>query len=628
MVQSYCGLHNHTDYSNLRLLDSINKYDKLITYAHDLGLSGVAITDHEALCVHVKAQEFVEKKKKEDESWKDFKLILGNEIYLCRDGLTKDNFVKGRDKYFHFILLAKDAIGHKQLKELSTRAWKRSYVQFMRRVPTYYRDIEEIIGANPGHIVASTACIGGYLGTNILRYGAHENEKAEIQAEIVDFLQWCVNIFGEDFYLEMQPSDTEEQIFVNNEIVKLSAASGIPTIITTDAHYLKKEDRAIHKAYLNSKDGEREVDDFYASTYVMSAEEIHEYMDKHIGAENVDIAFRNTEDIAAKCEDYSLSAPLKIPYIPLRSYTKTEETDDVLREYESYGVSNLRQFYESDWTSDVDFAIRLIEKYPTIYREDGKLQSRMDRLNTELGILWDSSRKMNAAWSAYSLQISDYINIFWTLGDSLVGPGRGSAVGEYINYLLDITQIDPTREKAPLMYWRYLNPERASVLDVDSDVESLKRDKCIKALQQTYGMDRVVRVCTFGTEKGRSAIQTACRALGVDVDVAHYLSSMVGAERGIQYTLDQVFYGDEEKGLAPNKNFVHEMVDNYPEVWEVARGIEGLVKSVGQHAGGVIIVDEEFTEHNALMCTAKGEFVSQFELHDSEKTGQHWPYNT
>ena len=180
--ETWSELHAHSDYSNLNLIDCINKIEDLIQYSFDLGLHGLAITDHEALCGHIKALDFIESKRKSNneelaKKWKDFKLILGNEIYLCRNGLTEETYTSNKDKFYHFILLAKDEIGHQQLQELSSRAWERSWMKFIRRRPTYYSDIEEIIGENPGHIVASTACIGGFLGTTILRYGADGRNK-------------------------------------------------------------------------------------------------------------------------------------------------------------------------------------------------------------------------------------------------------------------------------------------------------------------------------------------------------------------------------------------------------------------------------------------------------------------
>ena len=149
------SLHNHTEYSNLRLRDSINRAEDLIKYAIELGHEVIAITEHESVSNAVKIEKLYSKIKSKSPN---FKVILGNEIYLCRDGLNGANFTKGDDKYYHFILLAKDAVGHQQIRELSTRAWMRSYATGkMRRVPTYYQDLIDIIGANPGHVIGSTS---------------------------------------------------------------------------------------------------------------------------------------------------------------------------------------------------------------------------------------------------------------------------------------------------------------------------------------------------------------------------------------------------------------------------------------------------------------------------------------
>ena len=234
------GLHNHSEYSNLRLRDCIIKTEDLLWYAAELGHEVVAITEHEAICNHVKAEKVYKKVK---EQYPNFKMIRGNEIYLCRNGLNANNFNREYDRYYHFILLAKDAIGHQQIREISTRAWHRSYLaRGMRRVPTYYQDLFDIIGAQPGHIIGSTACLGGALATQILRARKDSslNEKIKIWINQMD------NLFGHgNFFLELQPSDGKEQIYVNSKLVELSKELDIPYIITTDAHYLKKEDRNV-----------------------------------------------------------------------------------------------------------------------------------------------------------------------------------------------------------------------------------------------------------------------------------------------------------------------------------------------------------------------------------------------
>lgn len=167
-MRNYPGsLHNHTDFSNIRLRDCINKIPDLINYAIELGHEVVAITDHETLSSFIQVEEYAEKIK---EKHPDFKVIRGNEIYLTRNNLNAQNFNKDKgDDYYHFVLLAKDIEGYHQLCELSTRAWLRSYVaRRMRRVPTYYRDLKEIILPNQGHIIGSSACLGGRLPRYLL----------------------------------------------------------------------------------------------------------------------------------------------------------------------------------------------------------------------------------------------------------------------------------------------------------------------------------------------------------------------------------------------------------------------------------------------------------------------------
>lgn len=443
----------------------------MLEYAHELGLKGAAITDHEALSSFVKAELFLNQKKKEDESWKNFKLILGNEIYLCRNGLNKDNFVKGTDKFFHFILLSKDYEGYKQLCELSSRAWKRAYKQFQVRVPTYYEDLIEVVGVNPGHLIGSTACIGGQIGTKLLQI---KDEKIS-ESEGIDFCIAWINrmkeIFAEgDFYLELQPGISKEQIFCNNRLIALSQLTNTPFIITTDHHYTKKEDRKIHKAFLKSKNGEREVDDFYEATYMMSAEEIHERMDDQIGAGFVQKGLDETNKINEKIESYSLLKPLRIPYLPKEKFDVPLITDVAAIDQICEKIPNFRNYFESEDIADRQFAARIIKFLDGKDSEDKPkridIKEKTDRINLELGITWDAGRKINVSWSRYLLQVADYIDIYWTDGDSIICPSRGSAGASYLCYALGIIQIDPTRESAPLIFQRFINPDRASVLNV------------------------------------------------------------------------------------------------------------------------------------------------------------------
>lgn len=630
--KTYFSYHNHTDYSNIRGLDSINKVNSLISYAIKLGLEGVAITDHECLSGHYKALKYIEKIKRDaknndklsDEEKKkiqDFKLVLGNEIYLVRDGLCKENYVAKEDGYYHFILLAKDEIGHEQLRELSSRAWLRSYRQFIERVPTYYCDIEEIVGKNPGHLIATSACLGGFLGklferiTEAEKKGNEENAK-HFYNQCVNFCRWAYNIFQGEFYLELQPSDTKDQISYNNFLVKLAKATGLRCTIATDSHYEKKADRPIHKAYLNASDSEREVDAFYSSTYLMSVEEIYEYMDKEgrLNKEQINEMLDNTLNIMNQCKEYTLAHKPIVPKCMIPNYISPYNKKDF--EDKEY----ISKYFNSDNKFD-NYLIYLIMKGIDEKVPKEKHEKYYDRVEKELKELWNISLKLNDAMSAYLLIVREIEDIIWKKGDSLIGPSRGSAMGFVINYLIDITQIDPLTINTPAPWWRFLNSERVSLPDVDIDTQGMKREQIVKALKEYYGEYRAINVGTFKTEKAKSAMLTSMRGLEYDVDYARYISSMIPVERGQIWELHECYYGNPEKDRAPVTNFVAEM-NQHPDIWEVVQKVEGLICGRSSHAGGVIIVNEDFTKHNALMRTPKGTVCSQYELHDSEDMGR------
>ena len=608
------GLHNHTEYSNLRLRDSINKANEMIDYAISLGHEVIAFTEHETIANAIKIENYYNKVKKNNP---DFKVIFGNEIYLCRDGLNGENFSKeDGDKYFHFILLAKDAEGHKQIRELSTRAWMRSYMTGkMRRVPTYYQDLIDIIGKNPGHVIGSTACLGGFLGTKLIQMRNMEDivQRNLFGEKIGNWITQMENIFGKgNFFLEMQPSPDKDQIFVNKEIMDISNQLNVPYIITTDSHYLNKEDAPIHAAFLNSQDGDREVASFYQTTYLMGTEELESYMSEYMTQLDFQYAYENILKIKNMCKDFSFKKPLKIPSLEWRKPSQ---------EYSSLEIYNyikempyLKKFYDSDFEGDNLMVHLIIDKI----KSDHRLQNKetYKELDENLKITWISSEVNKAHWSAYFLNLQKTLDVCWEAG-TLVGPGRGSGVGFLLLYILDIIQINPMWETTRTFSWRFLNPDRVSVLDIDTDIEGGRRAAVLQRLREYYGQDRVSNVATFGTETSKAAIQTAARGLGIDNDISLYISSLVPADRGKTRTLSQCYYGDVENDFKPVALFVQQM-NEYPELWKVAQRIEGIVCRMGEHAGGVIFVDESFTESTALMKVPNGDIVTQFDLHDCE----------
>ena len=598
---SYPGsLHNHTDYSNIRLRDCIIKVEDAFKQAKELEHKVIGFTDHEFLGSWVKIEQLQKK-------YPEVKAIRGNEIYLCRNGLNASNFNKDFDKYYHFILLAKDLIGAKQIYEISTRAWIRSYMaRGMRRVPTYYQDLFDIIGENPGHVIGSTACLGGALPTQILR----AQNDSSIWQKLDIWIQQMDNLFGHgNFYFEMQPSNNKEQIIVNKRLYMYAQEYHIPFIITTDSHYLKKEDRIVHKAYLNAQNGDREVDDFYATTYMMNTSELESFF-SYMPREALDEAYINIQELADKCEEYSILKSLKIPNLIWKHHSAKGAPHDYFDK-----IPYMKTFMESEYVGDhrlCDAIVEGIETHPDLQNEES-----YNEINSCLEMTWISSQVNKANWSAYYLNLQNIIDLCWDAG-SIVGPGRGSGVGFILLYCLGITQINPLREKTKTFAWRFLNPDRVSVLDVDFDIEGSRRDQVLNKFRKVYGEDRVANVATFRTEKSKSAILTAARGLGIDVDIAQYVASLIPADRGQLRTLDQCMYGDEENEWAPIKQFQFEMAENYPELWNVAHKVEGLICGSGIHAGGVIFVDEPFTESTALMRAPDGTICTQFDLHDDE----------
>jgi DNA polymerase-3 subunit alpha len=447
------SLHSHTQYSNLRLKDCIVKENELIEYAGELGHKVIAITDHETTSCYLKAQEAW---RKVQDKYPNLKLILGNEIYLVRNGLNKDNFKSGIDHYYHFILLAKDREGVKQIQQISTNAWMRSYMaRGMRRVPTYYQDLD-IIKNNKGHVIGSSACLGSCIDIQLIKY--KETQDKNLYEKIKNWILKIDNIFGHgDFYLELQPSNTKEQIYVNKELIKLSKKLDIPYIITNDVHYLKQEDRKIHKAFLNSQNGEREVDTFYSSTFLMNTQQVESYC-SYLTREELDIAYKNIEEIGNKCEIYDLRKPLKIPELKWREF---EHNENKYEQYLNY-LPELEKFYKSQDKADKELVFALIDGIER--HKDLQCKEAYKELNNNLEITWKSSEVNKAHWSAYFLNLQKIIDICWEAG-SLCGIGRGSAGGFLLLYALDIIQMNKLREKSPTFAFRFLNPERASVLD-------------------------------------------------------------------------------------------------------------------------------------------------------------------
>ena len=601
----FCSLHNHTMYSNLHLIDSINRIPEMVDKAIEYGFNGLAITDHEVLSGHIDALDYGDKIKKDHP---DFKIILGNEIYLIK----KEEYKLPETRFWHFILLAKDLKGYMQIRELSSRAWDRMYVgKGQKRTPTFYDDFEEVIGTDKGHIIMSTACLGSYL---------NDCFKRKNKDDVKFYLNFMLKTAGkENIFLELQDSDTEEQIAYNKFLIGLSKSTGIKTIITQDAHYLNKEDLPIEKIFLNSKqEGDREVEAFYKYTYMKPESEIKRIL-SYLPEEEVQKAIDNTQIIYKMIEPFDLRKDTVIPQRKLPEFHLKHLLKDWYPQEE-----NIKAFAESEWDQD-RFLLHLIEE--GIEEKHFKITKvEADRINTELGVLKYITDRVHQPMSAYLNLVQEIVDLMWQV--SFVGVARGSAMSFLINYLIGIVQANPLKYGVP--YWRFMNtasiptltPEEikagkklsiaATMPDIDIDCAPTKAAEIMEIMRQHYGNDNILNTLTYKKESLKSVINTAARGMGILPEDAHYISGLVPTSRGHVYSLKECEEGDEEKGFDPAPNVINK-IKEYPGLYEAVKKLEGLISGSGIHASAVYFFPNGYLNCCSLMRAPNGTRITGFD---------------
>ena len=489
----------------------------------------------------------------------------------------------------------------------------------MERCPTLKSELVEIVKKYPNSLVADTACLGSEFDAYVLNLV--EAEKKEDEEEILkwkikirDFLGFCLDLFEDDFYIEIAPGVSKDQKTFNKRVKKIAQYYKIKMVMGTDAHYPSSEFREIHKAFLNSKDGEREVDSFYHDAHLMDDEEAFENVKDIFTKEEFQEMCNNSLEIMNKIEGYEL---FHSPIIPeVRVFPPEPKENKDLASYPT--LSNLvisKNPQEREWVNQCLISLKEKKIDDTVHYE---------RLELEASILSYTSEKLENCLYSYFNTFRHYIDLFWECG-SIVGPGRGSAGSFLSNYLLGITQLDPIEWGLP--YFRFLNKDRAELPDIDLDLAPSKRPLVLKKIREERGELNVAQVATFGTTSSKSAIGTACRGYrskeypkGIDVDIATYLSSLVPVERGLVWSLSECFEGNEEKNRKPVRELVSQF-EKYPGLKEIALGIENLVVRRGQHASGVILYNNSPFETTALMRSPNGDITTQYDLHRAERAG-------
>ncbi|MGL4572739.1 MAG: PHP domain-containing protein [Clostridium sp.] len=610
--KKWFNIHTHQEDSNNRLLDCTNRIPQLVDYSKGhCNLLGFAVTDHDSLSGHINAIQINKQLKKDGDE--EFKIALGNEIYLVNSlEEVRDNYVGGGvTKFPHFILVAKDEIGHEAIRELSTRAWSTSFTKVMRRVCTTKQHLAEIC-LNPkykGHLISSSACLGNEIA---IEFRKHLEGDREAMSRLDKFVQACKYIFEEDYYLELQPSFNEEQIEYNKFLLEYGKSKGIKCIVSTDAHYLNKSYEALHSAFLNSKDGERELGDFYSSTYLMSPLELWDYFKDYLTIEQLSEMLDNTVEIYNKIKFFDLSHPTNVPSVTIPPFS----IDNCLLKQYGSSYKYINKFINSNDLIDRYLIFKLNEGMG-IYKQTYGIDE-MERINYELEHMWEISEELKSRLSGYYLLTQEIMELAWTI--SLCGIGRGSTAGFYCSYLLGIAQMNPMLHK-DLKPWRHIHKEKISYADVDSDYEPDKKPLIIEKLKEKYGEERVLVISTAKTLSSKSSILTVARGLGINNDIASGITSLIPYERGKNWCVSDCLYGNEEKDRKPVQGF-KKYLEEYPLLFQYAMQLEGLKTNISSHASGVYIYDDSFVrERNSLMKTPSGESVTAYTMEDSDYVG-------
>ncbi len=540
----FVPLHLHSEFS---LLDGAIKLKELCKFAKENNMPAVAITDHGvmygALDLYLEAKEA------------GIKPIIGCEFYVHNGDITERD--PNNNPRYHLILLAKNNEGYMNLVKLASDAACKGF--YMKPRINF-----ELLKERHEGIICCSACLGGEVLQNLLK-GDYEEAKAVAKR--------YKDLFGDDYYIELQDHGLEEQKRTNPDLIKIAKELGIKMIITNDSHYLRKEDADWHDTLLcmqtqSMKDEENRFhfpnNEFYVKT-VSEMRDAFKWMD----SETFDECIKNTVDIAEQCHvTIKWEAPL--PDFPV---PPNHTTDSYLEELVMQGLKKK-------------------------YKEEQITPELKERVKYELGII----EKMG--FSAYFLITWDFIH-FAKTHDIPVGPGRGSAAGSVVAYALDITDLDPIRHH--LLFERFLNPERFSMPDIDTDFCIEKRGEVIDYVVKKYGADKVCQIITFNTLAARNAFKSVARVFGMEYAKSNKTASLI--EDTIEGSMIE---GSELKNLYDTDPEIKRVIDT-------AKNVEGIKCGIGMHAAGVIISYKPLDQIVPVQPSKDGIIITQYHREILEK---------
>ena len=576
-AQPFTHLHLHTEYS---LLDGANKLTNLVKQVKKLGMTSVAMTDHGNM---FGAIDFYHQMKAAD-----IKPIIGMEGYIHNGEEIGDKSTKQR---FHICLFAKNKKGYENLMYLSSKAYVEGMYYFPRINKNELREHSE-------GIICTSACLQGEVNWHLNL----QNEKNVKNGALgydgaLAVAREYKEIFGDDFYLELMRHGIGDQLFIDEQILKISRELDIKIVATNDTHYTFAGDAQYHEAFMcigmnklydDPNRMRHSVHEFYLKSPAQMARLFAD----------VPEAITHTQEIVDKIEDYSPVVDTPTP--PNFKFTLEYAKND-----------GLKLSSDDKDLSDAEYftyrcKVGLVERLKIVPPE--RHEEYRERLEFEMDII--NSMK----FPGYMLIVWDFVKVAKEM-DIAVGPGRGSAAGSLVAYSLDITDIDPM--KYDLLFERFLNPERVSMPDIDMDFMQARRGEVIDYVVQKYGRNQVAQIITFGSLLAKGVIRDVARVLDMPLSQADKMAKLIPDELGI--TLN----GKEKKGeyidgayqKEPKLVELIESDPNAARVWEFAKKLEGLKRNSGIHAAGVVINNEELWKKTPIYKpSGEDTFVTQYSL--------------
>ncbi|HRI27334.1 MAG TPA: DNA polymerase III subunit alpha, partial [Chitinophagales bacterium] len=562
-------LHCHTQYS---LLDGAASISRLFKKAAADGMRGMAITDHGNM---LGVFQFVAESAKHNNG--QVKPIVGCEFYLVADRHKRQFTKDDKDRRYHQLFLAKNAQGYQNL----TKMCSLGYIEGL--YGKYPRIDKELVLQYHTGLIATTCCLGAEVPQAILNKGEAEARKV---------FEWWLNIFGEDYYVELQRHHLKEQEEVNRVLLKFAKDYNVKIIATNDSHYVDRQDANAHDILLCINTGEKQstpkADEFIDDSsqmknrrFAFPNDEFFFKTTNEMSALFADLpqAIDNTNEIVDKIEPLKLKQDILLPNYQVPEGFATQ--DDYL-EHLTYQGAKKRY---KDITPEID-----------------------ERLRFELFTI------KTMGFAGYFLIVADFIQAGRNLG-VLVGPGRGSAAGSAVAYCIGITNIDPIHYN--LLFERFLNPDRKSMPDIDTDFDDEGRQKVIDYVVEKYGKQQVAHIVTYGTMAAKMSIKDVARVMDLPLADANALAKLVPEKPGIKLdrVLNAPITGDnslsDKEGLQPDD------VENAKQLREIMNGadlrakvlkealvLEGSVRGTGIHAAGIIIAPKDLTQIIPV-CTSK-----------------------